>query len=436
MRGPWFSLLFLVVGTNGLQLPFKIPFFASQQQVLEAPQVPRIAIVGAGAGGSSAAFWIAKAKERFGLNVEVDVYERNSFVGGRSTVVYPYNDSDTFAPVEIGASIFVAANKNLWRASEEFNLTRRDFSKEKEDYEVGVWDGENILLTVGNSWWDTAKVLWRYGIWSPRQTQSLVDSMIKKYLTLYSSETPRWDDISDLAEALEFSDMTQKTMLDYLTEHGVSQQYAQELVEAATRVNYGQNVDQIHALEGACSMAANQATGIKGGNFQIFEKFLEYSKATVYMNTRVESILPLAESSKYWTVKTSTQSKTYSSVILAAPFHQTAIEVPTSIASSIPKQPYVRLHVTLLSTTSPTANASPEFNSVSYHGLIRDGEWVVKIFSEEEVSDEYLTKLFGEGKVGWAHKTAFDAYPVLPPTSTFPPVKLDHGFYYVNSFEP
>lgn len=67
-----------------------------------------------------------------------------------------------------------------------------------------------------------------------------VDSMIKKYLTLYSSETPRWDDISDLAEALEFSDMTQKTMLDYLTEHGVSQQYAQELVEAATRVNYGQ----------------------------------------------------------------------------------------------------------------------------------------------------------------------------------------------------
>lgn len=30
----------------------------------------------------------------------------------------------------------------------------------------------------------------------------------------------------------------------------------------------------------------------------------------------------------------------------------------------------------------------------------------------------------------------FDAYPVLPPTTTFPPVKLDEGLYYVNAFEP
>ena len=30
----------------------------------------------------------------------------------------------------------------------------------------------------------------------------------------------------------------------------------------------------------------------------------------------------------------------------------------------------------------------------------------------------------------------WDAYPVLPPTSKFPPVKIDQGFYYVNAFEP
>lgn len=30
----------------------------------------------------------------------------------------------------------------------------------------------------------------------------------------------------------------------------------------------------------------------------------------------------------------------------------------------------------------------------------------------------------------------WDAYPVLPPTANFPPVKLDQGFYYVNAFEP
>jgi prenylcysteine oxidase / farnesylcysteine lyase len=30
----------------------------------------------------------------------------------------------------------------------------------------------------------------------------------------------------------------------------------------------------------------------------------------------------------------------------------------------------------------------------------------------------------------------WDAYPVLPPTAKFPPVKLDDGLFYVNAFEP
>lgn len=77
------------------QLPFSIPFFGGSQTPLTAPQLPdtdttvpnRIAIIGAGAGGSSAAFWIAKAKERHGLDVEVDVYDKNAYVGGRECCV-------------------------------------------------------------------------------------------------------------------------------------------------------------------------------------------------------------------------------------------------------------------------------------------------------------------------------------------------------------
>lgn len=49
------------------------------------PRSPRVAIIGAGAGGSSAAFWIAKAKERNGLNVAIDIYERSDYIGGRKS---------------------------------------------------------------------------------------------------------------------------------------------------------------------------------------------------------------------------------------------------------------------------------------------------------------------------------------------------------------
>lgn len=62
-----------------------------------------------------------------------------------STTVYPYNDT-SLRPIELGASIFVKANKNMWRASEEFNLTRRDFKD--QDFETGIWDGEQFLLSV------------------------------------------------------------------------------------------------------------------------------------------------------------------------------------------------------------------------------------------------------------------------------------------------
>lgn len=115
---------------------------------------------------------------------------------------------------------------------------------------------------------------------------------------------------------------------------------------------------------------------------------------------------------------------------MTAPFHSTGITLPSSITEQVPEQPYVRLHVTLLTTTSPSADPAyfgldasakvpsmmlttyegarqggkePEFNSLSYHGLIREGEWAVKVFSKERLSDEWLRKMFF-GKVGWVYR--------------------------------
>jgi prenylcysteine oxidase/farnesylcysteine lyase len=282
--------------------------------------------------------------------------------------------------------------------------------------------------------------------------------MIKQFLELYSLESPKWDNVSSLAESFGWTDMVSQSMSEYLEGHGVTGKFARELVEAATRVNYGQNVDDIHALEGACSMATADASGVQGGNFQIFEQFLYRSGAKIFLDTPVESITPKSASSSYWTVRSNKGAVDYKSIILAAPFRSTNITLPFLLSSQIPEQPYVHLHVTLLTTTSPTPNATyfatsslpkimlttydgvrnggkePEFNSLSYHGAVREGEWAVKIFSKEKISDEWLKSMFGQ--VGWVHRKEWDAYPKLPPTTSFPPVKLDQGFYYVNAFEP
>ena len=89
----------------------------------------------------------------------------------------------------------------------------------------------------------------------------------------------------------------------------------------------------------------------------------------------------------------------------------------------------------------------PEFNSLSYLRAVRnhdltqwrnargEPEWVVKVFSKTRISDSWLEEMF-EGKVGWVLRKEWDAYPVLDPTTEFPPVKLADGLYYVNAFEP
>lgn len=63
-----------------------------------------------------------------------------------STVVYPYNDT-SLRWTELGASIFVEVNRNMMRASKEFNLTLAGFDSEAEN-EMGIWDGTQIVLDV------------------------------------------------------------------------------------------------------------------------------------------------------------------------------------------------------------------------------------------------------------------------------------------------
>lgn len=45
----------------------------------------------------------------------------------------------------------------------------------------------------------------------------------------------------------------------------------------------------------------------------------------------------------------------------------------------------------------------PEFNSLSYLGLVREDEWTVKIFSQQRISDEWLQNVFN-GQVGWVYR--------------------------------
>lgn len=87
------ALVFLPELTTAWSFPqIKLPFTRSGGSQVPLGTEPeelgglapvRIAIIGAGAAGSSSAFWISKARERHGADVVVDVYEQSDHIGGR-----------------------------------------------------------------------------------------------------------------------------------------------------------------------------------------------------------------------------------------------------------------------------------------------------------------------------------------------------------------
>jgi len=109
-------------------------------------------------------------------------------------------------------------------------------------------------------------------------------------MDFYSPNFPKWDNVSDLSSFLRWDQLTNSSAADYFKTRGISDKYIFEVVQAATRVNYYQNADEVHALAGAAAMATSDARRIAGGSYQIFEQFLNRSGANVYLNTKVSEL--------------------------------------------------------------------------------------------------------------------------------------------------
>lgn len=89
--------------------------------------------------------------------------------------------------------------------------------------------------------------------------------MVESLLKTYTPTVRVWPTIESLSQDLGYANLTAQTGLEYFTSQGVVENFVKELVGAATRVNYAQDVDALHGLVAAVSMAANGASQVTGG---------------------------------------------------------------------------------------------------------------------------------------------------------------------------
>ncbi|KAK9356472.1 Prenylcysteine lyase-domain-containing protein [Lipomyces doorenjongii] len=460
------TVVFLIVLAVVWQLVFRAPLAGP---IYEETAKEKIAIIGAGAGGSSSAYYLQRYSNH---SYDITVFEKNFYIGGRSTTINVHDDPRW--PVEVGASVFVKVNFNLAAAAREFGLNVQSYDvgkvRGKDGLAIeelfGIWDGMKFVFTASSesSWKSTIKLLYKYGT-APLRAHLLAEKASASFLAFYSQDDFPFVNLTEISRSRDLTNITSETTFDYCTGHGLSARYVNDIVQAATIVNYAQNVKQIHALGGFVCLAVDEALEIEGGNWQIFEKMLQKSGATVRLGTSVSEIDTSTKSSGKWKISIADSDKVeeFDQVIIAAPYYQTGIGgVPLRIKDAS----YMTLYVTLFTSTKrlsstyfglkpgvpvPTmicttladddlagSHTRPWFNSISIIRYIPERkEYVYKIFSPSRISPEFLQLIFDKGaEFNWVYEKIWNAYPRLDPISDFSDWKVDNdGIWYLNSIE-
>ncbi|KAF2707395.1 prenylcysteine oxidase-like protein 1 precursor [Pleomassaria siparia CBS 279.74] len=444
----------------------------------------RVAIIGAGAAGSSAAYHLDQDARQLGLPANITVFERSSYVGGRSTTVNAWEDP--FTPIELGASIFVQVNTILIDAANRFNLSRSSNIADIRGLpELGVWNGDEFVLVTSNEdgWWEKAKLLWRYGL-APIRTNALMKSVVGKFTQMYEEPLFPFMSLSAAVDQVGLSEVVGITGEQYLKANSIGDKFATDVIQASTRVNYASNLGLIHGVETMVCMATSGATSIEGGNWKIFERMLNVS-ATTHLNTGIANISKQHDNTFLLTTS-SGETSTFDTVILAAPLQFSKLTIDP-LARRMPDHiPYVKLHVTLFASphkldpvafnmaadkqvpqfvlttlppneahgSDPNGVGSPGFFSISIVGAGLNPhstsppnrpEYIYKIFSPTAVNATFLSKVLGQdvsdvegstdGPVSWIYHKIWHSYPYEYPRVTFDEIKLDNGIWYTSGIE-
>lgn len=337
-----------------------------------------------------------------------------------------------------------------------------------------IWDGDKFVYESASSsswWWDVAKLLFKYRM-SVYNAQKLTKGTVSTFLKLYDAPYFPFRSLSTRAFELDLARITGVTGKQFLADNGISDAFADDIVQAATRVNYASNLDSIHGLDTMVSMAPEGAKAVVGGNWRIFDKLVEASGATVALNTSVSSIAlgtkPGATYPKYLLSTKSGAGEAsagvaFDNVIIATPYQFSGISAPEDVLqTTIDEVPYVKLHVTLfaspfqidpeflglkpgskvpttvLTTYADDANGTSGLEGVGKTGFFSistlrsinnpatgKDEYLYKIFSPMEVTPEYLSSVLGvkvpEGFTGATAVVEGETTEVVEPVSWYYP---------------
>lgn len=397
----------------------------------------KIAIIGAGIGGTSLAYYLGKKEKH-----DITVFESRDEVGGRIRNVI-IDDKI----VETGAGFFHSVNKHIISLADELNLEKAQLVSDT----MGLYDGNKMLYqTPKSNFLSTMKLLFRFGLNLTKLKAGV--TLVKSNVTSFYSDDKTFQSIPEMIERMGFGIIYTNELGKQLQEMGVNEKITAELAIPANRMIYHQCGNrQMNGFAGFVSLIASDNQPIyyiKNGNKTLCQKLVNKSGAKLHLATRVNKIRKIGAG---YAVEVNGEIQKFDIVVIATPFEVADLTIE-DVKDMVDISSYDRNYVPYTKTivagkinpsyfgvkevpdmVLTTENSTAPMKGLNKNCITGKGVTVWTLSGEDSVNREELDKMFLDiSEVHYA-KVSY-TYPDLTPITfdKFPPLILGENLYYAN----
>ncbi|CAF0905060.1 unnamed protein product [Rotaria sordida] len=439
----------------------------------DEPAKTHIAIVGAGLGGISTAYWL---KYYLNDSVAITIYESDQVGGRLKNVDIDGNE------YEAGGSIIHEKNLYMKRFTDELGLKRLNVPSSMP-YIMTNDGSQTLFSTLSRYIPNVFLILWRYGVDALRLNFWL-DKKLSNFARIYDYQDNgrTFNTVEEFLQMLDqdFYTATRFSFRKYLFEKGFHKKFINEIAQIATLVNYDQSVDTINAFPGLVSLMASGSTlwHVEGGNYLVPKKILEYllkQSDVQFVKGYVKSVTEVHRidiDDQGGNVRLSykplnsdlVHAVDYDYIIIAFPLHRDNMndfvlqttdsfnQYDYRMQSTYADFLYGKLNCQQYNLTKSECerlkaifytNPSLPYRSVAQQQTVNENEKqykkndkpVYKIFSPNKLSLSDYKQIFDNDNFQLIQDIPWLAYPKYEHPQKMPPIQINKNIFYLNAME-
>ena len=402
-------------------------------------EMANLAVVGAGIGGCSAAYFARK----YLPGTNVTIYDSRDRIGGRILT-----NKAAEITLEVGAAFFNSFNRTLLDIvkTEELKMTpveRMDFA---------VWNGSELVFRSSKQSYATSlKLLAKYKQ-SLTRTFILLRKARAQVAKLYKEEQKNPADLSEILGSTGIDKWHRKTFSEALIERGVSQTFIDEIVTPITRVIYSQNADLggFAGLSSLIGVYSGATYSLAQGNNTLPVHLAKASNATIKLGEKVDTIEKTPKGT--YRVHSEEDRAVFDNVIIATPLELANIKFDGLSTPDWEPQPYQSVYKRVMrgvfnpdyfdlknsGDTPAIVLTTEDAGPITQYSIQKSskGESLVTISSPEPLNNNLFNDVFKSGGVSVLDYSWKAAYPIFKPITKLPPTRIDKRLLYASAIEP